>query len=832
MSSLIRILHQASRRLSRARTFAVAAMLTFGFGIGGAAAVLAVVNGVVLRPLPYRHADQLVDLSHTLQVSGILHVDQSDATYLGYRRHNHVFADIGAYRATAVNLKLQLGSGTATAPARVRAALVTGSLFKVLEVGPHRGRMLTDDDGKPGAPAVAMIGERLWQRQFNGDPAITGRHLEVDGVDRQIVGVVPSSVRFPEPETALWIPLTLDPAHVASAAFDYHAIGRLRPGITVAVASANLQQILPGVPDEFPGRLTAASIPALHMQAVVRPMRDVVVGDVGHVLWIVLGAVWILLLIACANVANLFVARAEGRQRELAVRRALGAGRRTLVLEFLSEAAVLLTLGGVLGLGVAATGLAILKSLHVAASIPRLAEVHLDATAVAVVAGLTAVTALIVSAIPAIRVGRVSLASQLMASGRSATSGPSHLRGRRALVVSQVALALLLLIAAGLLGRSFERIRNVDPGFMASHAMTLRVTLPDVSYPASVDAARLMVRALDAAGSVPGVQAVGITTQLPLSQQGRQDSAVFIEDHPVAGPGMAGGTPDLHQIIFTTPGYFRAMGVPLVAGRLPAPPLATGTVSSTPPEVVVSAAFAKHYWNGPQAVGKRVRMNPTDPWSTIVGIVGDVRDAALDQPPGEIVYSGLTTTTAAGTPYTPHNVAFVIRTSADPVAVTPAIERVIAELDPALPVYDVMPLTTLLSDATARTSFMLLVLGIAALIALGIGSVGIYGVIAYFVTLRTREIGVRLALGARPDIVRGLVARQALGDATVGVGVGLIAAVAATRLMAAVLFDVSPIDPLTFALASGALLLTALAASWMPARRAAALDPATALRVE
>jgi predicted permease len=831
---MIRILHQAVRRLLRARTFAAATILTFGFGIGGVATVFTLVDRVLLRPLPYRHAEQLVDLSHTLQLSGILRVDQSDATYMGYRRHNQVFTDIGAYRATAANILLQSGrnGSDAAAPTRVAAALATGSLFNVLSIGAERGRSLRDADGAPGAPPVAVIGSHLWQRQFGGDPAVVGKQLVVDGVSREIVGVLPATFQFPEPATELWLPLRLDPAHVASAAFDYHAIGRLRDGVSLAAATTDLQRLLPAVPEEFPGRLSAASIPALHMQAVVRPLRDVIVGDAGQTLWIALGAVGMLLLIACANVANLFVARAEGRQRELAVRRALGAGQRTLLLEFLSEAVVLMVVGAALGLGLAATAISILQSMAASASVPRLAEVRLDGVAIAAVAGVTVVAALLVSVVSIIRSRSVSLAALLMSSGRSTTSGRSRLRGRRALVVTQVALALLLLIAAGLLTRSFARLRNVDPGFVANHALTLRVTLPDVTYPAAADAARLIVRDLAAISAVPGVQAVGVSTKLPLSETGKQDSAVFIEDRPVAGAGMAGGVPDLHQIVFVTPGYFRAMGIPLIAGRLTVPPDAAGRPSSGPPEVVVSAAFARHYWGGNGALGRRVRMNPTDPWSTIVGIVGDVRDAALDQPPGELVYSALVTLTAAGTPWTPHNLAFVVRVAGEPAAVTAPIERAVGALDPALPVYGVMPLESLLSQATARMSFTLVVLGIAALLALGIGAVGIYGVIAYFVSLRTREIGVRLALGAEPHRVGRMVARQALTDAAVGIGLGLAGALVTTRLMTTVLYDMSPLDPVTLVAASTALLLTALAASWLPARRAAALDPATALRGE
>lgn len=825
---MIGIIRHAGRRLGRARAFAVTAVLTLTLGIGGATTVFTVVNGVLLRPLPYEHSEQLVDLSHSLVISGATTVDQSDATYLVYSHENRVFSGVGAYRSTAVNLGGLSGTqGEATTPPeRVAAAITTASVFGVLDVAPVQGRGLSDDDSRPGAPPVAVIGQRLWARTYASDPAIVGKRVMIDGLERTIVGVAPETFHFPNAETVIWLPLTLDLLHTNSAAFDYRGIARLKPGMSVSVAAADLQRLLPRVPEVFPGRLTAGGITAIKMRAVVRPLQDVIVGDVGRALWIVLGAVGVLLFIACANVANLFLARAEGRQRELAVRRALGAGRGTLLVDFLSEAGIIAAVGGALGLVAAASGVHALQSVGAGASIPRLADVHIDGIVVAVTAGIVALAAIIVSVVPMMRSGTASLSAMLMANGGAA--GRARHGARRVLVVAQVALALILLTAAGLLARSFSRLRSVDPGFIANHAIAVRMTLPSAAYPTSAMAARAILRSIDAVAAIPGVRAAGVTTKVPLDAEARQDSAVFVEDRPL----RAGGIPNLHQMAFVTPGYFRAMGIPLVAGRVFEAPDPGGGPSTAPPEVIVSQAFAQRYWKGGSAIGKRVRMNPGDPWHTIVGVVGSVRDEALEQPPTETVYSPLVTMTAFNTPWTPRDIALVVRTSGDESALVGAVRRAVHDIDPALPLYRVMSTSTLLSEAAARTTFTLLMLGVAALIAMTIGAVGIYGVISYLVSLRTREIGVRLALGATPSDMRRFVTKQALVDAAIGVGLGVAGAAVVTRVLRAVLFDVSPTDPETMAAASALLLVTALAASWFPARRAARLDPASTLRSE
>jgi putative ABC transport system permease protein len=639
---------------------------------------------------------------------------------------------------------------------------------------------------------------------------------------------MPGSFGFPSSRTALWLPLPLDPAHTRSAAFDFRGIARLRPGVTLQAATQDLDRLLPQVPQIYPGRLTTGAIRITKMRAVVEPLRDVIVGNVGRVLWVVLGAVVVLLLLACANVANLFLARVEGRQRELALRRVLGAGLGTLFAEFFSEALVLSLAAAVLGLGLAALVLSVLPSLPAAASIPRLAEVRIDAVAGAVTAGIAVLVALLISLIPVVRSDAPSVAGLLRAEGRSATGARTRSVTRRGLVVGQVALAVVLVAGAGLLVRSFSRLRAVDPGFAADHALSFRLVLGRAEYPAAGDVAQLVIPALSALRALPGVTAAGVATKLPLDDESQQDSAVFVEDHPVP----AGGIPAVHPIVFATPGYFRAMGIPLVAGRLYGLLDATADPATAPREVVVSQAFAERYWRGGSAVGKRIRMDRGDPWSTIVGVVGGVRGDGLERPPSQTVYAPIVTMGPSGTAWAPRDLAFVARSAGDPTELAAPIRRTVGRLVPALPIYRLMPLDALLADAEARTTFTLLLLAAAAAVALAIGAMGIYGVISYLVSLRTREIGVRLALGAVPGEVRRLVVRHAVGDAALGVIAGLAGAALLTRSLAGVLFTVSPTDPVTLAGAAALLLVVAIAASWFPARRAAALDPAGALRGE
>jgi putative ABC transport system permease protein len=825
----------AIRRLARAPGFAAAALLSITLGIGATTAVFTVVNAVLLRPLPYPRADQLVDLSHTLTISGVSRVDQSDATFLYYRREARSFSDVGIYRVTGVNVGRLTGVDRPDSRAeRVSAGVVSASTVSVLGATPLAGRTFRDADNEPGAAPVVLISQRLWERRFGGDPSAVGRPVDVDGVPHEIVGIMPAAFDLPASHADVWLPVTVDPAHTASAAFDYRGVGRLRDGVSTRAAAAELQRLLPRVPEAFPGRLTTAAIAQIRMRAVVEPLRDVVVGDVGRVLWVVLGAVACVLLVACANVMNLFLVRAEGRQHELAVRRALGASRGSLAWEHIAEGVVLAGVGGVLALGLAFAGVRALRSLDGQIQIPRLAEVQVDLTVLAAALAVTCLTTVLVAAMPALRAASTAASAALGEMGRAVTAARGRQRARHALVAVQIALALVLLAGAGLMGRSFERLRAVPPGIDAAHAFAFRVALPRAGYGEPGNAARFVVRALDEIASVPGVRAAGVVSKLPLVADARQDTAVFVEDRPLA-PGTM---PDLHQVAFTTPGYFRAMGVPLLEGRA----FDALDPARAPREVVVSRSIAARYWPTDRAIGKRVRLAPFGDWFTVVGVAGDVRGSGLDQPPDEIVYiplvvalggrPGNTGASTSETLWTPRDLAFVVRTDGDDALVGRRVQDTVRGIDPGVPAYAARPMREVVAQAAIRTTLTLVLLAVASGVALALGAVGIFGVVSYVVSLRTREIAVRLALGAQPSHVRRLVSAQAAVVVGVGIAGGLAGALGLTRVLAALLFGVTPIDPPTLAGAAVMLAVVAGVAAWVPAHRASRLDPAQALRSE
>jgi predicted permease len=576
----------------------------------------------------------------------------------------------------------------------------------------------------------------------------------------------------------------------------------------------------------------------MKMHAIVRPLRDVVIGDIGRVLWVIVGAVGFVLLIACANVANLFLVRIDGRQRELAIRRALGATRAALAIELMSEGVMLSIIGGALGVSLASFGIATLRALDTSIDIPRLAEVGIDGTVAAIAAGVTALAAILVSGAPIVRSSALSHFAALTEVSGATTAGRRRHRMRNALVVVQVAIALVLLSGAGLMARSFARLRSVQTGFNAAHAFTFRMAVLSAKYPKPGDAARVLMRTLDDIAALPGVQSAGVVTKLPLDDEARQDTALFVEDRPT----RPGTIPNIHQSAFASPGYFRALGIPMLEGHTFEPP----DPDRPRRDVIVSRALAERYWPGGHGIGKRVRTTPVGDWFTIIGVTGNVRGTALEQPPDEMMYfpivaipvtsggmggmggSELTDTAR----WTPRDVAVVVRTAQAPASLAMQIEDAVRREDPSIPLYAARPMPDVVSRAEARTTFTLLLLGVASSIALVLGAVGIYGVIAYVVSLRTKEIAVRLALGARASTVRGMVVRQALVVTLVGIVAGVVGAIGMTRALGSLLFGVSPTDLATLFSSAAVLLAVATAASWLPARRAAAVDPALALRSE
>ncbi len=522
MQSLTQSLKHAARRLAETRVLSLAAILTLALGLASTTAVFTLVNAVLVRPLPYPTPERLVSLSHTLVVGGGLRVDQSDASLLFYGRHQQAFSHFGGYQVTAAAIGPVSGGDSE----RVPAGLVTADLFAVLGAAPLRGRLFVESDSRPGAAPVVVLAEPLWRRKYGGESTILNRMLDIDGLPHEVIGILPARFRFPAPETELWLPLRLDPAKTDSATFDYQAIALLREDVSLDEAASDLQSLLERLPDEHPGRLTRESIDQTHMRASVRPLAEVVVGDVGRVLFVVSGAAVLVLVIACANVANLFLVRAESRRRALAVKRALGATSRDILAEFLSEGTIVAAFAGLLGVLATAGAVGALRSLGGVIDIPRLQEVGLDGAVLAVAAVLTLVTALVVSALPALRSRTWSYPGVSSLTGRSMTAGGA----RRGLVVLQVALSLVLLVGSGLMARSLWRLSSVQPGFDSSNAISFRLALPSASYPGTDDSVRFFVRATEEVARIAGVEAAGAVSKLPLDEQGRTDSAVFVED--------------------------------------------------------------------------------------------------------------------------------------------------------------------------------------------------------------------------------------------------------------------------------------------------------------
>jgi putative ABC transport system permease protein len=822
MGSLPTSLRSLVRELRRSPGFLLVAVFTLAVGIGANVAIFTVVNAVLIRPLPYAEPERLVMVWHSAPGLKMEQFEHSDATYVLYRKSNRVLEDLGIYWDGAVTLT------GGEAPERVRAAGFTASVFSVLRGKPILGRSLQEADEGPGAEKVAVLSHALWRRRFGGDPKAVGGMLRVDGVATRIVGVMPEGFHFPSSAAELWLPMTIDPAKLEPGNFNYDAVGRLRPGVSPARAARELSALVWRIPEEFPqSQINRGMIASARLSVLVHPLRDDVVGNIARILWVLLGSVGCILLIACANVANLFLVRAEGRQREVAVRNALGATRGDVVRLFLGESIALSLAGGVLGLALAAAGVRLLVSLR-PQGIPRLEEIGVDGAVLGFTLLLSLFAGLLTGAFAALRYGAPALAPALKEGGRGDTAGRARHRARNALVVVQVALALLLLLYSGLMVRSFWHLRGVDPGFDPRGVLSLHLDLPETEYKDAFATARFIRQLLERVREVPGVLSAGTVTSLPLSG-GNSNSGYSFEDFPLPPDQV----PPILGTRFASPGYFAAMGIPLVAGRF----FDRIDPARRSNEVVVSEALARRFWPGRSALGKRLTngLAGDTPWCTIVGVAGSVRDLGLEEKPYETVYFPvlrLPPSKTEGAEWVPRSFSLVVKGRVDPASLVAPVRRAIWSLDPNLPLAEVRPMAEVVARSMARTSFTMLLLVIAAAVALLLGTVGIYGVISYVVSQRTREIGVRMALGAgRRDISR-MVLREGALIALIGIAVGLAGALVLTRLILALLFDVSPTDPATFAAVPTLLALVALFASWLPARRAAAIEPLEAIRYE
>lgn len=819
------------RGLRRSPTFLATTAFTLALGIGATTAIFSVVNAVLLRPLPYADAGRLVALRHTLLGIGIPDAAQSLGTFYHYRHTSHSLASIAGYVPTSVNLTDADANPDARAE-RVSAADISANMLPTLGVVPAKGRAFVPaDEGKQSAH-VALISDDLWHRAFGADAKILERTVRINGTSYQIAGVMPAGFHFPNPTTELWRPLQLDSLTPHAGGFGMGAIARLAPGATPAFAQAELNRLLARLgdsyPDLYPGLPTGAFLRQSQAHSVVRTMRDDVVGDFGRALWVVAATVALLLVVTCANVANLLLLRAQRRAHEIGVRAALGASRGRLLAPVIAEAAVLALVGGVAGVGLAFGAIRLLVRAA-PPSVPRVGEIGVDAPTLGFTLLTMVVVTLACAVLPALRSMSAAFGPILREGGRSGTLGKESHRMQSALIAVQVALAVVLLAGSGLLARTVERLNAVRPGFDPTSTLTFTLSLPVTQYPHLVDVTRYYDAVVHRIRALPGVEDVGVVSKLPLVG-GEPLSPVYVDGVSV----KAGGLPPVFPTPSANADYFKAMRIGLVSGRLFLDP----NDPSGARDIIVSRAFADLYWpdaTGRAALGHRIRFSEQVPWSTIVGVVESVRDTSLEASPIGEIYFPLTVpppqTPDSLAPFTARVMSAVVRVNGDPSALAPGVRATLRELDPSIPMYDVLPMAEILARASARTRFVLAALAAAAVITLLLGAIGMYGVIAYAVSLRTRELGLRLALGAQPSSVLALVLGEGLRLTVIGAAAGLATFMLLGQLLRGLLFQVAPTDPLTLAAVIAALFLAAALATWIPARRAARIDPVEALRL-
>ena len=815
MDGMLRDLRGAVRGLVRRPFFTALAGITLAIGIGANTAIYSVVDAVLLNPLPYPQSDRIVSANHTAPGLNLPVVPHSQAMYLSYLEGFHTLSSFAVFDEDNVNLV------TDGDPQRVDAARVTQELFDVMGVQPMLGRAFAVGEDRVGAEPIAILGYGLWQQSFGGDAGVVGRTVLMDGVQRRVVGVMPKGFRFPG-EAELWTPMEIDPVSADVGSLGLLGVGRLAPGATIPAAQAEMQQLLTRFAEAHPDDLPSAVMEQAGLVPDVKPLKELYVSDVRQALWVLLGTVGFVLLIACANVANLFLVRAESRQREQALRAALGASRADLVRHYLSESVTLAVGGGILGLGLAALGVKGLVALAPDA-VPRLQEIGIDGSVLAFTAAISLVSGLLFGLFPVFGYARRDLSGTLKEGGRATTSGRERHRARSVLVVTQVALALILLVGSGLMARSFVALRGVDPGFDARDRLAFRVSLPSADYPDPASTRTAQRQLVERMAAIPGVSRAALITAAPLEDH-KSASPMEDEDHPTP-EGQLARLVDRRNV---SPGYFAAMGIDLVAGR----DLGWDDAADGVRAVVVSETLARSLWRNEDAIGRHIRgQGSEEPSWEVVGVAHDVRFESLDREPGPLLYMPL----VRGDPKAPDPVRsfdVVLHTGADPLGLVPAAREALRAVDARLPMIEPRTMARIERDAMAATSFTVVLLGIAAVIALVLGTVGIYGVITYVVSRRTQEIGVRMALGAPAGRVLREVVGQGMVLAGAGVAVGLVGAWGVSRVLASLLYGISPTDPVTYAGTAGVLALVALLASWLPARRAASVDPTEALRSE
>ncbi len=832
LDNLARDLRYSVRGLSRNPLFTLIAVVTLAIGIGANTAVFSVVDGVLLKPLPYPKADELVSIWHDAPgAPGITAIagglNFSPSMFVAYREENRSFSTIGFWQPATASI-----TGLAE-PEQVPAAFVTGGVLQTYGVKPLLGRWLDESDENLANTPVGLLGYAYWKRRFGGDPNVVGKTITVNGFQAEIVGVMPEGFRFGDRALDVIGSYRFDRSRLVPPPFCCNGVARLKPGVSLEQANADLARLLPIWIDKFPfpGGVTGRDVyleKGWKITPALRTLKADVVGTVGDVLWVVMTMIGIVLLIACANVTNLLLVRGERRGQEFGVRAALGAGSWPIARGLLVEAVLLAVMGAVVGIGFGYAALQLLLALA-PPQLPRLTSIALDGRALAFALILTAVAGGTIGVVPMLRVARLRLSTALRGS-RGGTAGRVQQRTQSALVVGQVALALLLLVSSGLMIRTFQALRHVEPGFVGAESLqTFRLAFPQQVVPDDLTVVQQQRAIAAAVKAIPGVTAAGWVDGLPMEFGGANWDGIDIEGAEYG----TGGNFALRIYRSISPEYLATMGTRVVAGRN----IDWADIDETRAVTMISEDLARELWTTPEAaIGKKIRgAGGGGPWREIVGVVEDVRLLGAEQPPPKIIYwPAVMKDFYRGQPYyLPRGVAFAVRSPlAGSPALTRQIEQVVWSVNASLPVASVRTMQDLYDRSLARTAFTLVMLIVAAGAALVLGVVGLYGVLSYAVSQRRREIAIRLALGARQRDVQGRFVRYGVTLAGFGVIIGLVGAAGATRLMSAILYDVQPVDPLTYAAVAAGLTLVAALASYLPARRAAAVAPAESLAAE
>jgi predicted permease len=811
------------RRLLRTPGFTAITVLTLALGTGANTAVFSVIEGVLLKPLPYPQPDALVGLWHAAPGIHLDEVNMAPFLYFTYREQNRSFQDVGLWDSDSNSVT---GRGQ---PEQTPSLDVTDGTLPMLGVRPAVGRLFSAKDCDTASPETVILTWGYWQSHFGGEASALGQRMTIGGKPHEIIGVLPQSFRFLDFKPQFVLPFRFDRAHVTLGQFSFNGLARLKPGVSMAQANADVGRLIPiaiaGYP--APPGYSAKMFDEVRLRPMLRPLLRDVTGNAGDTLWVLMGTIGIVLLIACANVANLLLVRAGGRQQELAVRAALGAGWGEIARELMLESFTLAVLGGAVGIGLAYGGLRLLVWMA-PSNLPRLGDIAIDGTALLFTLVISLAAGALFGLIPVVKYAGPHLASGLRGAGRGSSQSRERHRARNILVAAQVALATMLLIAAGLTIRTFQALRNVRPGFTPEHVQTLRIYIPHAQISDPLTAARQMQDIVNRTASIPGVTAAGLTSNIPLDGSGWHD-ALFAQDKTYKESTL----PPIRRFVFATPGLFEAMGNTIVAGRA----FTWSDIVENRPVAMVSENIAREWWQSPAAaLGKRIRHTTADAWREVIGVIGDERADGLDQPASSSVYWPVFMKDfdqPSEPPFLMRGVAVMMRTPrAGTADLLEEVRRAIWSVNSNLPLANVRTMQEIYAKSMARTSFTLVMLGIAGCMALALGMTGIYGVISYSVGQRTREIGIRMAMGAQQSALTGMFLRHGLMLSAIGAACGLIGAAALTRVMQPLLFGVKPLDPVTYALTPMALVGAALLASYLPALKAALVDPLEALRAE